>query len=171
MPSDPRANETELLLAKAVADESRDGIILCDSSGTVIHANAVANALLSDAHAAGIHRISLAAVTLGERQREQLNGFFVTARPLSLENAEPIAIVTVRPNAHHPCEESIRARFSLSRREAQVAVLLADRRTDAEIAAALGISWHTVRTHVERIFAALECHTRRDAALKLTSPD
>jgi ATP/maltotriose-dependent transcriptional regulator MalT len=54
--------------------------------------------------------------------------------------------------------------------KAEVAVLLADRRTDAEIAAALGISWHTVRSHVERIFRALQCHTRREAATKLRSP-
>ena len=99
-----------LELAKAVADEVRDGIILCDHCGKALRINAL------------------------------------------------------------PDAESLRVRFGISRREAEVAVLLADRRTDAEIAAALGISWHTVRSHVERIFRALGCNTRREAATKLKSP-
>ena len=171
MPGDERRIDHGLLLAKAVADESRDGIVLCDTSGRIIHVNAPAAALLSTSHKAEVERISLSAVTIGERQQAQVNGFFVTARPLKLDDAGPIAIVTIRLHPHSPSEESIRVKFGLSRREAQVAVLLADRRTDAEIAAALGISWHTVRSHVERIFAALECHTRRDAAAKLKAPD
>lgn len=168
MRKDKNPGGDSLEIAKAVADEARDGILLCDSRGDLIHANAAA-ALLSPAQTAEIQRMSLSAMSLGEPQQAQMNGFFVTARPLRIENVEPIGIVTVRLHQHLPGEESIRARFGLSRREAQVAVLLAERRTDAEIAAALGISWHTVRSHVERIFASLHCHTRRDAAAKLNS--
>jgi len=169
VPQDERSNDIELVLAKAVADESRDGIILCDTNGTIVHVNAVAAALLSGTHMSDVQRISLSAMTLGERQHACVNGFVMTARFLQLENADPIGIVTIRLRTLLPSEESIRAKFGLSKREAQVAVLLADRQTDAEIAAALGISWHTVRSHVERIFDALHCHTRRDAAAKLKS--
>ena len=169
MPGDHRAIEAGLALAKAVADESRDGIVLCDACGRIIHSNTVAAALLAGTHTEDVQRLSLAAMTLGHRQQAQVNGFFVTACPLWLEDAGPIGIVTIRLNSHLPSEESLRAKFGLSRREAQVAVLLAERRTDAEIATALGISWHTVRSHVERIFVALGCHTRRDAAAKLKS--
>lgn len=171
MPGDDREIDTGLLLAKAVADESRDGIVLCDTNGRIIHSNAVAAALMTATHTEDVQRISLAAITLGQRQQAQVNGFFVTASPLQLENAESIGIVTIRAHASLPSEESLRAKFGLSRREAEVAVLLAERRTDAEIASALGISWHTVRSHVERIFAALHCHTRRDAAAKLKSAE
>lgn len=169
MPGNDRGIDTGLTLAKAVADESRDGIVLCDADGRIIHSNAAAAALLATAHTEDVQRLSISAMTLGHRQQAQVNGFFVTACPLQLENAEAIGIVTIRIHAHQPCEESLRAQFGLSRREAQVAVLLAERRSDAEIATALGISWHTVRSHVERIFAALHCHSRRDAAAKLKS--
>jgi DNA-binding CsgD family transcriptional regulator len=171
VPKDERRKRSNLELAKAVADEARDGIVICDNAGELIHVNAAAAALLSATHTADIQRISLSAITLGERQQAQLNGFFVSARPVRAGNANPIGIVTIRIHAPLPGEESLRARFALSKREAQVAVLLAERRTDAEIAAALGISWHTVRSHVERIFASLHCHSRRDAATKLKSAE
>lgn len=171
MQSDDGAKQTDLLLAKAVADEARDGIVLCDTKGTIIHINPAAVVLLTAAHTEDVRRICLSAVTLGQQQQAEVNGFFVTARPLQVENADPIGIVTIRLQAPLPGEEVLRGKFGLSKREAQVAVLLADRRTDAEIATTLGISWHTVRSHIERIFAALHCHTRREAAAKLKSPD
>jgi DNA-binding CsgD family transcriptional regulator len=53
------------------------------------------------------------------------------------------------------------ARFGLTRREAQIARLLARRSTNGEIAEQLGVSPHTVRHHVENIFAKLGIHSRR----------
>jgi DNA-binding CsgD family transcriptional regulator len=55
-------------------------------------------------------------------------------------------------------------RFGLTRREAQVARLLARRATNREIADQLGVSPHTVRHHVENIFAKLGIHSRRSVA-------
>jgi DNA-binding CsgD family transcriptional regulator len=56
----------------------------------------------------------------------------------------------------------IREEFGLTDREAEVAVLLADRRRNAEIARALGISVHTARHHVERVLLKLGGCKRRD---------
>ena len=53
------------------------------------------------------------------------------------------------------------ARFGLTRREAQIARLLARRATNREIAEQLDLSPHTVRHHVENIFAKLGVHSRR----------
>jgi DNA-binding CsgD family transcriptional regulator len=53
------------------------------------------------------------------------------------------------------------ARFGLTRREAQIARLLARRATNREIAEQLDVSPHTVRHHVENIFAKLGVHSRR----------
>lgn len=53
------------------------------------------------------------------------------------------------------------ARFGLTGREAQVARLLARRATNREIAEQLDLSPHTVRHHVENIFAKLGIHSRR----------
>jgi len=63
------------------------------------------------------------------------------------------------------------ARFGLTRREAQIARLLARRATNREIADELDVSPHTVRHHVERIFAKLGVNSRRSIAQQLVRPD
>jgi DNA-binding CsgD family transcriptional regulator len=59
------------------------------------------------------------------------------------------------------------ARFGLTRREAQITRLLARRATNREIAERLDMSPHTVRHHVENIFAKLGVHSRRSVAAQL----
>jgi DNA-binding CsgD family transcriptional regulator len=56
------------------------------------------------------------------------------------------------------------ARFGLTRREAQIARLLARRATNREIAEQLDLSPHTVRHHTENLFAKLGVHSRRSIA-------
>jgi DNA-binding CsgD family transcriptional regulator len=63
----------------------------------------------------------------------------------------------------------IRERFGLTEREAEVAVLLADRRRNAEIARALGISVHTARHHIERVLLKLGGCKRGDVQRVLRS--
>lgn len=62
------------------------------------------------------------------------------------------------------------ARLGLTRREAQVARLLARRATNREIAERLGMSPHTVRHHAENVFAKLGVHSRRAIRAQLESP-
>jgi DNA-binding CsgD family transcriptional regulator len=64
-------------------------------------------------------------------------------------------------------EELSLARFGLTRREAQIARLLARRATNREIAEQLDVSPHTVRHHVENIFAKLGVHSRRSIVAQL----
>ena len=52
-------------------------------------------------------------------------------------------------------------RRGLTRREAQIARLLARRASNREIAEQLDVSPHTVRHHIENIFAKLGVHSRR----------
>jgi DNA-binding CsgD family transcriptional regulator len=54
------------------------------------------------------------------------------------------------------------AGFGLTRREAQIARLLARRASNREIAEQLDLSPHTVRHHIENIFRKLGIHSRRD---------
>jgi DNA-binding CsgD family transcriptional regulator len=63
------------------------------------------------------------------------------------------------------------ARFGLTRREAQIARLLARRATNREIAEQLDVSRHTVRHHVENIFAKLGVHSRRSIVARLEWPE
>jgi len=57
--------------------------------------------------------------------------------------------------------------FGLTARETQVASLLARRATNREIAEQLALSPHTVRHHVENVFAKLGVHSRRFVAAQL----
>jgi DNA-binding CsgD family transcriptional regulator len=62
-------------------------------------------------------------------------------------------------------------RFGLTRREAEITRLLARRATNREIAERLDMSPHTVRHHVENIFAKLGVHSRRSIVAQLASPE
>lgn len=61
------------------------------------------------------------------------------------------------------------ARLGLTRREAQVARLLARRAKNREIAEELGLSPHTVRHHAENVFVKLGVHSRRAVERQLES--
>lgn len=59
-----------------------------------------------------------------------------------------------------PNEEDLRGWFGLTRQQARVALLLAARRSTAEIAGALSISVHTVRRHTEGVLERLGLSSR-----------
>lgn len=159
--------EDQLALVKAVTEESRDGIVIYDASGSVLHENPSASGLLSEI-AEGtsdeLNKFCVNAIRLHRRQEVRLNGFVLIASPLRSRTRERIGILTIRHSTHVPTCIELRERFGLSARQAEVAVFLLERHTDVEIARMLGISWHTVRSHVEKIFSMLGCHSRREAA-------
>jgi DNA-binding CsgD family transcriptional regulator len=57
----------------------------------------------------------------------------------------------------------------LTRRECEVVCLVAEGKTNAEIARQLWISPGTVRRHLENVFAKLGVHTRTAAVARLRS--
>jgi DNA-binding NarL/FixJ family response regulator len=57
--------------------------------------------------------------------------------------------------------------FGLTRREAEVAELLSQGRSNQAIARELRISEHTARHHTQRILSKLEVHSRGEAGAKL----
>lgn len=59
-------------------------------------------------------------------------------------------------------EHGLSKRFGLTAQEARVAVMLADQRSNRDIADRLGVSVHTARHHTERVLAKLHIHSRHD---------
>lgn len=66
-----------------------------------------------------------------------------------------------------PAVGGVAAPIGLTGREAEVARLLARRATNAEVAAALGVSAHTARHHTERVMQKLGLRSRRAVAAAL----
>ena len=64
-------------------------------------------------------------------------------------------------------ENGLAGRFGLTRREVQVAELLAQGRSNQAIARHLGISAHTARHHTQRVLSKLEVHSRGEAGAKI----
>lgn len=92
-----------------------------------------------------------------------------TVLPPGLFGAEPALLVTVMAPAAPalPSPESVRERHGLTRREAEVALLLADGLSNADLADRLFVSPHTARHHVENVLAKLELSSRAAVAARL----
>jgi DNA-binding CsgD family transcriptional regulator/tetratricopeptide (TPR) repeat protein len=111
-------------------------------------------------------RTAAARVALGERRYADLRA---EGRRLVLEQAIALAedvaasVIAAPGAAVLPDPEVDIAPDALSPRERQVLRLLAEGHSDAEIAAALYISPHTVHTHVKRILAKLGVSSRAAA--------
>jgi DNA-binding NarL/FixJ family response regulator len=61
----------------------------------------------------------------------------------------------------------LEGRYKLTAREAEVAMLLAQGRTNETIAQTLRISSHTARHHTQRILTKLNVHSRAEAGAKI----
>jgi DNA-binding NarL/FixJ family response regulator len=68
-----------------------------------------------------------------------------------------------RENGH----SNLRLLYGLTSREAEVAILLVQGRSNSAIAEQLKISPHTARHHTQRILVKLEVHSRAAAGAKL----
>jgi DNA-binding CsgD family transcriptional regulator len=63
-----------------------------------------------------------------------------------------------------PSIEWLRAARGLTFREAQIALEIAQGRTDQEIAVSIGVAFSTVRTHIRRVYEKLGVHNRTSLA-------
>jgi DNA-binding NarL/FixJ family response regulator len=72
-----------------------------------------------------------------------------------------------RADSNRDGESELSSRFGLTRREEQVAILLAHGRSNQAIAGELEISAHTARHHTQRILSKLQVHSRGEAGAKI----
>ena len=75
----------------------------------------------------------------------------------------PVVLIALeRLGSELPPEPEVRKRFGLTKKQASVALLLAQRKSNQEIASELFISPHTARHHTERVLTKLGVHARAD---------
>jgi DNA-binding CsgD family transcriptional regulator len=86
---------------------------------------------------------------------------------VGLGAGKPWVLVLVRPALRLPSAELLRARYSLSPRQSDVARRLAEGQSDAAIARALGISRRTAEHHAEAVRLKLGVHSRAALAAAL----
>lgn len=70
-------------------------------------------------------------------------------------------------NGAQGAEPDLRARYGLTHREVQVAMLIAKGRSNSAIARELRISVHTARHHTQRILTKLGVHSRAEAGARI----
>jgi DNA-binding CsgD family transcriptional regulator len=80
--------------------------------------------------------------------------------------AYPATELCVRPVEEEPTDDAI----GLTPRQLQIARLLANRTTNAEIAASLGISVHTARHHSQKVLEKLGITSRADVRTRFDKP-
>lgn len=167
-------------------DGQREGALVYDLTGSLLHRNPAVHALvaterdermlieagaemacaLSGGELIQVFAPASASRRLATRTGEyQLNAVRVAEGVFALR---PVVLVTL-PAGPEPLPDrmTLRERFGLTRRQAEVALLLARRKTNVEIAAELVISAHTALRHTEAVMAKLKVHHRRLVAERL----
>jgi DNA-binding CsgD family transcriptional regulator len=110
-------------------------------------------------------------------------GFILRKLPMEHPSAEvyagvaqdrrtaPTTVVVVVSATEHdrPSRRELRRRFGLTAREVDVALLLAERCSNKEIARQLSIAHRTAGKHTENVMAKLNTSSRRDVARILRS--
>jgi DNA-binding CsgD family transcriptional regulator len=156
--------------------------LVCDDAGTVRHENAALGALLTredDAGAAALREAARALAraqgALGTRgarlasptaplrtaRRAYVLGATVSRTLLGGRVAVVVTVRDASTDAAAPLPDAeLRARHALTAREIEVARLVGQRLSDREVAARLGISYHTARHHVERLMGKLAVSSR-----------
>ena len=98
---------------------------------------------------------------------DQIRGSIEELRQLRNRLQEKHADLSLRPGDGKVSHRLLKERFALTRREIEVAQLLAKGRSNQAIARELKISAHTARHHTQRILSKLEVHSRGEAGAKI----
>ncbi len=112
-------------------------------------------------------------IVLGEPWRAEgtISGSLrVRIRPIFFDgHVEPtwVTIMVERRAARRLTSENLMHRFGLSPRQAEVALLLAQGQTTAEIARTLDLTTHTIRHHAEQVLRRLNVRSRQQALVRL----
>ena len=158
-----------------VLDCLTEGVLLVHGD-EIVYRNAAAARLLTgegDALAGDVQLIVRRALRSGRgaemvRASAATGGRFqLRATNLAADDlvATPLIVVTIeRTSSTMPSRAVVMRQFTLTAREASVALLVAQGRSNADVAASLRISESTARHYTESVFLKLGVHTRAAAA-------
>lgn len=95
-------------------------------------------------------------------------GELLNCQPQAAPGGADVLLILTRLDGPLPnLERRLHSAFNLTRRESTVAALLTQPLTEADLAATLGISVNTLRTHRKNIYAKLEVASRNELSLLL----
>ncbi|GGE86209.1 helix-turn-helix transcriptional regulator [Stappia taiwanensis] len=95
-------------------------------------------------------------------------GELLNCHPPAAPGGADVLLILTRLDGPLPnLERRLHSAFNLTRRESTVAALLTQPLREAELAATLGISVNTLRTHRKNIYAKLEVASRNELSLLL----
>ncbi len=172
----------------AALDVMDEPVALFSTDGRELHRNPALERLLgSDAHRAAVDtRMARMGRTMSAHARQRPVGLpafpaeqvetpqgTYTLRasllPAGSFGPEQAVLVSVQSSATPalPAPDDVRQRFGLTRREAEVALLLAEGLSNAQMAERLFVSPHTARHHVENVMGKLEVVSRAAVATRL----
>jgi DNA-binding NarL/FixJ family response regulator len=159
-------------------DAGAAAVLAFDTRGARLHESAAGARLLADESGVDASRIRDAARQLAlvaaharadstepavaptvrtARHRYEL----AATRSATLFGREPVIVVSLRRQAPAALDDAaLRERFALTRREIQVARLLAEGLSNVEVAERMGVSFFTARNHVERLLRKLGVSNR-----------
>ena len=132
---------------------------------------------LAAARGSGAGRRMAAGAATADDRALRLAGAATTviARSVPLADvpsARGLAVVAVEVRPVGAClDDVLRDRFGMTRRERSVAIPFGEGAAPAAIAASLGMSRHTARHHLERIYAKLGVNSRASAVGRLRELD
>jgi DNA-binding CsgD family transcriptional regulator len=170
-------------------DGSSDGMALVTAEGTELHRNPSLRRLISIDGESGSLRAEIlkSAASLTQRRLSGNDGEISSGKekiragheeyrarasilPPTFGVPPNTVLVTLSPAAANlPLSGEIQRRFGLTQRQAEVARMVASRLSDAEIAKRLGVSWHTVRSHVDGVLREMGVHSRQEIIDRLLS--
>lgn len=170
-------------------DEVAHPLLLYDAGGDLLHRNRAFEALLaSDPSTGSLPEAADRLVTRLGRRHEAvrkaeersalarpeatLEGYRLSASylPARLAGPEVIVVMVEPPGPILPSVGETMRRFGLTRRQAQVARLMAHGLTDKAIARRLAVRHGTARKHAERVLRKLDLSSRAGIALRLLGP-
>ena len=175
----------DLYARRAALDALDTPLVVCDVDGRVVHETpALTDALAGDDRAASVRAevLRLAAdlmapdpTALPERTVRTDRGLYGLHATILPEGGtfgpRPGVLVGVRvPASPWPSTDVLRDRAGLTRREADVALGLAQGLSNDRLAEVLCISPHTARRHTERVMAKLGVASRSSVAAALLDP-